>query len=101
MPAIMFNSVVLPDPDGPIRATKSPSTIFNDTPSSAITSCVSRLKALRTLIASINTLVETAAAAMLGIHLSSDDIHVAFIHTQHHALGGDVDVHQRLRTVGG
>ena len=42
MPPIRLSSVVLPLPDGPISATKSPSSMSSERPSSTGTSCVSR-----------------------------------------------------------
>ena len=46
MAAIMFSSVVLPEPEGPISARNSPAAISIDTSSSAFTSKTSRLKTL-------------------------------------------------------
>jgi len=43
IPAIRLSSVVLPEPDGPMRATKSPSGTCRLRPSSTTMSCASRL----------------------------------------------------------
>ena len=48
MPPIRLSSVVLPLPDGPISATKSPSATSSERPSRTGTSCVSRRYTLRT-----------------------------------------------------
>jgi len=67
--AIIFNSVVLPEPEGPINARNSPAPMSIDTSSSALTSNASRLKILLTLRAS-TTLVAVAtlfAATVLMI----------------------------------
>src|SRR5512140_1093372 len=48
MPAIRFKSVVLPEPDGPIKATKSPASTLNESPSRTVRTCVSRVYCLTT-----------------------------------------------------
>jgi hypothetical protein len=42
MPAIRFSSVLLPEPDGPISATKSPSAISSEMSDSTGTVCAPR-----------------------------------------------------------
>jgi hypothetical protein len=49
MAAIMFSSVVLPEPEGPMSARNSPVAMSMETSSRALTSKVSRLKILLTL----------------------------------------------------
>ena len=43
IPAMIFRSVVLPEPDGPINATKSPCSISIETSFKTVISCLSRL----------------------------------------------------------
>src|SRR5512140_3324868 len=46
IPAMRFRSVVLPEPDGPMSATKSPSSTLRESLSRTVSTCVSRVYCL-------------------------------------------------------
>src|SRR5258706_124291 len=86
MPPIRLSSVVLPLPDGPIRATNSPVAISSESPSSTGISCRSRRYTLRTL------LTWTDAMRSPPGTLRTRDAHAVAVleprgRVDHHALG--------------
>src|SRR5262249_1062832 len=65
-PPIRFRSVVFPEPDGPMRATNSPSATVSETPSSTRTSSASRRYTLTTFCTSTDAMREPPGVLLRG-----------------------------------